>query len=176
MPDTTVVTRTYLEMTAPTQLSVRDAEAARAVPLERLAGHDVARYRTLYAAVGGDWHWRDRAGWSDEEIGTRLALPAVSVWVPRVDGDDAGFFELERHADGSVEIVYFGLLAPFMGLGLGRALLGAAVLRAWGEGAARVWLHTCSLDSPRALPNYVARGFRPYMEERYTVSTERGGG
>jgi len=32
---------------------------------------------------------------------------------------------------------------------------------------ARVWLHTCTLDDPAALPNYVARGFRPFREERY---------
>jgi hypothetical protein len=33
-------------------------------------------------------------------------------------------------------------------------------------GASRVWLHTCSLDGPAALPAYQARGFRIFREER----------
>jgi hypothetical protein len=36
-------------------------------------------------------------------------------------------------------------------------------------GATRVWLHTCTLDSPVALPNYEARGFVRYRSETYTV-------
>jgi len=32
-------------------------------------------------------------------------------------------------------------------------------------GASRVWVHTCTLDHPGALPNYIARGFRVYKEE-----------
>ena len=29
----------------------------------------------------------------------------------------------------------------------------------------RVWLHTCTADHPHALPNYLARGFRPFLEK-----------
>ena len=38
-----------------------------------------------------------------------------------------------------------------------------------GLGPTRVWLHTCTLDDPAALPNYVARGFRPCSTEVYTI-------
>jgi GNAT superfamily N-acetyltransferase len=86
-----------------------------------------------------------------------------------VRGAPAGFFELKAHADGGVEIAYFGLLPEFIGRGLGKHLLTEAVERAWGLGARRVWLHTCSLDDKAALPNYLARGFRPFHEETYTV-------
>ena len=61
-----------------------------------------------------------------------------------------------------VEVAYFGLLPRFIGQGLGGHLLTAAVERAWQRGAKRVWLHTCDLDHPAALPHYQARGFRPY--------------
>jgi hypothetical protein len=33
-----------------------------------------------------------------------------------------------------------------------------------------VWLHTCTLDDPAALPNYRARGFRPYKQETYVIA------
>jgi hypothetical protein len=40
---------------------------------------------------------------------------------------------------------------------------------AWAGQPTRVWLHTCTLDHPNALPNYVRRGFRPVREEVYQV-------
>ena len=86
-----------------------------------------------------------------------------------VDGATAGYFELEAHADGTVEILYFGIAAAWHGRGLGRDLLVNATRRAWERGATRVCLNTCTLDGPHALPNYLARGFVPYREETYEV-------
>ena len=81
------------------------------------------------------------------------------------------FFELERHDDGSVEISYFGLMPMGIGQGLGRALLTTAIDEAWSlkPVPSRVWLHTCTLDHPAALANYLARGFQVTHSERYTV-------
>ena len=89
-----------------------------------------------------------------------------------VAGAPAGYFELERQEDGSTEVAYFGLLQEYLGRGLGKHLLTAAVHQAWQTGANRVWLHTCTLDDPAALPNYLKRGFKPFKEEKYftTVS------
>ena len=70
-------------------------------------------------------------------------------------------------------IQLFGLLPEFSGKGLGKWLLVEAVERAWSLGASRVWLHTCTLDSPAALPNYLARGFKPFRTERYEVEGVR---
>jgi len=101
-----------------------------------------------------------------------LTSPNVSVWELLVDGESGGYFELYRHADESVEIDYFGLTPTFIGRGLGGLLLTRAVREAWALGARRVWLHTCTLDSPNALPGYQARGFRPYKTERLEVDIE----
>jgi GNAT superfamily N-acetyltransferase len=130
-----------------------------------------ATYRALYRGVGAAHHWYDRAAWSDVRIDEHLARPEVRVWVMRVDGEPAGFFELEAHADdGSMEIAYFGLLGAFHGRGLGRHLLGVAIAAATATDPSHVWLHTCTLDAPAALPNYVAQGFRPVRVERYTTT------
>jgi ribosomal protein S18 acetylase RimI-like enzyme len=126
-------------------------------------------YRTLYRDVGERWHWRDRLAWSDERLTRHLEREDVAVYVVRVGDDIAGYFELERHEDQSVEIAYFGIRPEFFGRGLGGELLTRAVQEAWRFGAARVWLHTCTLDSPRALPNYLARGFQAFKEEWYTA-------
>ena len=73
--------------------------------------------------------------------------------------------------DDSVEVAYFGLVPEALGRGLGKHLLSCAVRDAWALGPARVWLHTCTLDHPNALPNYVARGFVPYKTEEYEVDS-----
>src|SRR5207302_10488113 len=95
----------------------------------------------------------------------------ISFWVMYRQGAPVGYFELRRDTD-AVEIVYFGLLPEFVGRGLGKALLTVAVRRAFELGAARVWLHTCTLDHPAALPNYLARGFKEYHKESYTIERQ----
>lgn len=121
--------------------------------------------RFLYTAVGSRWVWYSRLPWDRARWLERLESPDVEMWVAYVAGTPAGYFEIERHDDETVEIVYFGLLPDFLGKGLGGALLTDAVRRAWEMGAKRVSVHTCDLDGPQALRNYEARGFRVFKTE-----------
>lgn len=119
-----------------------------------------------YRSVGGPWHWVDRAPWSREQWGAwadRPELHLVTCWAgPAL----AGYYELEQQADGAVEIAYFGLTARAVGHGVGGWLLGCALEHAWRLPATqRVWVHTCTLDSPAALPNYRSRGMRVFAEQ-----------
>jgi GNAT superfamily N-acetyltransferase len=162
----TEVERTYLEMTS--RAALRDAAApAPGVRVEHARACPPSFYRYLYAEVGRAWRWTDRSAWTDDEIRTHLGQPGVAVHVLYQAGAPAGYFELARHDDGSCEIAYFGLLPEAMGRGLGKYLLTCAVDAAWDTGTSRVWLHTCTLDGPAALPNYLARGFHPYKRETY---------
>jgi len=168
------VTRTYLEMTDAAALRPAACPDPRA-RIERVEGCPASFFRYLYAEVGRRYHWVDHLGWTDDELRARLADPAVSLHLVTVAGAPAGYFELERHRDGSVEIAYFGLLPEFLGRGLGKWLLTEAVRTAWSCGPDRVWLHTCTLDDPAALPNYLARGFRPIRAETYATDLGDGG-
>jgi ribosomal protein S18 acetylase RimI-like enzyme len=77
-----------------------------------------------------------------------------------VDGERAGYFELEPHVDrGFCQVAYFGLLADYHGLGIGGHALTAAIRRAF-ELAPRVTVSTATTDGPHALTNYEARGMR----------------
>lgn len=167
MPPADVV-RTYLEL--PSRDALRGAPAPRAgLRVVREHPCPVPLFRELYRGVGAAYHWTDRDAWSDAQLAEHFARADVAVWVLR-DGETlAGYFELESHPDGSVEIVHFGLMPAAIGRGTGKFLLTRAVEEAWNAGATRVWLHTCSLDGPAALPNYLARGFVPFREERYVA-------
>ena len=73
----------------------------------------------------------------------------------------------ELHPGDEAEIVTFGLVPEFVGKGLGGSALTLGVQQAWALAPSvnRVWLHTSSLDHPRALPNYHRRGFRTFKTE-----------
>jgi ribosomal protein S18 acetylase RimI-like enzyme len=171
MPPVQVI-RTYLEMTSPGEL--RPSPVPEPAPrLEEVRQCPVSFFRYLYGEVGRAFHWTDRLGWDDTAIATYLADPATSLWLLSWQGAPAGYFELRASGDGAVEIAYFGLLPEYFGRGWGGYLLTRAVQTAWERGAARVWLHTCTLDHPAALPNYLRRGFRRVREETYTAHPAR---
>jgi GNAT superfamily N-acetyltransferase len=160
------VTRTYLEMREPAQLQAARCDDPR-VGVEQIHDCAASLFRYLYVEVGRDYHWIDRLPWTDEDIVAHLNRPEISFWLMTDDGASAGYFELRRCEDGSVEIAYFGLLPGFLGRGLGKYLLTCATEQAWADGANRVWLHTCTLDDPAAMPNYLKRGFLPFKTEKY---------
>ena len=169
-PSTIQVTRTYLEMRDASELLAARRDDPR-VRIEQMLDCSPAFYRTLYVEVGQNYHWIDRLPWTDEQIAAHLRLPENSVWLMTYDGETSGYFELRKCEDGSVEVAYFGLMPQFIRRGLGKHLLTCATEQAWTDGANRVWLHTCTLDDPAALPNYLKRGFRPFKTEKYSIDT-----
>ena len=155
------ITTWYLEMTSPEEL--RPARAVEGFEVRRIDPPDPVLSRRMYDLVGGPWRWTDRLGWDGMRWSAHLGRPGVQTWMGYLEGEPVGYAELGRSGT-DIELVSFGLLPGFAGRGLGGALLEAATRAAWAQGAARVWLHTCSLDSPAALPSYERRGFRQYDE------------
>src|SRR5215212_8978799 len=147
----TTVTITHLEMTSPAQLRPKAAPRA-GLAIARVPFPMPELNRFFYTAVGGAWYWIDRLAWTYADWLKYLDRPELQTWVITEGGVPAGFFELETQPGDDVEIAYFGLLTQ-------------TVEKAWAMGAKRVWVHTCDLDHPRALANYLARGFRPFKTE-----------
>jgi GNAT superfamily N-acetyltransferase len=152
------VTITYLEMTGTSEIVPFDGERRLNVLRAEIPCPELNRF--FYVAVGADWWWHDRLDWGRERWLGWLDRPELETWIGYLQGTPVGYFELESQPGGQVQIAYFGLLPSFIGRGLGAELLAAAAERAWQLAETRVWVHTCTLDHPRALPNYQARGFR----------------
>lgn len=157
---------TYLELRAPAEL--RPAQVVDALSV-RLVFPPVPGFnRRCYETIGAQWHWRDRLGWSDDDWARWLATPGVRTWEFLYEGrPGVGYAELATDAAGSTEIVYFGLMPEFVGRGVGGDSLSRIVEVAWSLPSERVWLNTCTLDSPMAILNYEARGF-----QRFKVAEE----
>lgn len=155
----------YLELRRPSEL--RPARVPEGVVVTLAEVPVGALNRFFYAEVGRGHHWIDRAGWS--EAAWQRHAESVATWLVTDHGTPAGYAELARHRDGTVNIAFFGLLERFRGRGIGGHFLTEVVRQAWEAGATRVTLNTCELDGPGALHNYRARGFtvvRETIEQR----------
>lgn len=127
---------------------------------------DPSLNQQLYRAVGSTWQWTDRLNWDDTQWSKYVARNNLTTWIGYLKGERVGYFELESQDDGNVEIMYFGLLPEFIGMGLGGILLTAAAQCAWREPhTTRVWVHTCSNDHKHAMANYQKRGFQLFKTE-----------
>jgi GNAT superfamily N-acetyltransferase len=168
-------TVTYLEMRAPPDRAPVPPPHDGVV-LVHARRPNVAYYRFLCNTVGAPWLWVDRRRLDDAQLASILDDPRVEVHVAMVDGVPAGYAELDRRAEvetGDVELAYFGLMPSFIGRGLGPWLLDAAIRRAFTTATARrLWVHTQTLDHPKALPLYRALGFVPYKTEEITVDAQ----
>ena len=122
-------------------------------------------YRTLYDAVGNDWNWVNRRLMSDDELRQIIHDDLVEIYVLHVEAAPAGYAELDRRADGQIELAYFGLLPEFTGKGLGKYLLNWTIRKAWTYAPRRIWVHTCVLDHAAALPMYLGAGFEIFDEK-----------
>ncbi len=163
---------TYLEMRA------RPLQPPLPVPQGKLAlmraqPCTASFYRYLYSAVGEPWLWYVRRGWSDERLSRWLARAEVELSVLYAGGVPAGYFELERLPSGETELCYFGLVAEFIGRGLGAWFLHAAVEAGWQGATQRLWVHSSTFDHPRALRLYQRAGFQVYRRQQVTFDDPR---
>jgi GNAT superfamily N-acetyltransferase len=119
----------------------------------------------MYDAVGKDYHWLSRRKLSDEELAAILGDPRDELHVLHVEGTPAGLAELDRSRPDEIELVQFGPMPEYIGQGLGRWFLQWTIDRAWSYQPRRFWLHTCTLDHPAALSNYLKAGFVVFKQE-----------
>lgn len=128
----------------------------------------VVEYRRLYNTVGGPWLWWLRRMMPDDALRRHLAQKTVSIYVLRVHGQAAGFFETETASWPDVNLNYFGLMPGMIGKGLGAPLLAAAIDSVFIRGSLvrAMTVNTCTADHPRALPNYLAAGFKEVRRVR----------
>lgn len=152
---------THLEMLDKPVLSTIES----GLSLEKWIKPPVADYLALFRAVGEPWLWTSRLLMAEDEVRDIIHHPETDIYVVR-DGDAVvGFIELDFADPGQCEIGFFGLVAAMNGKGHGRWMMNQALDKAWRDGIRRVWLHTCTQDSPRALPFYQQSGFRIFKQQ-----------
>ena len=112
--------------------------------------------------MGADYSWIDRLVWSDRQWRAWAARVETHWWSCAASRSATSS---SSRSELGTKIAIFGLLGGFHGRGLGGHALTLALRRGF-ELRPRVWLTTCSLDSPAALPNYRARGLEVFRVEQ----------
>ena len=154
---------THLEMRAPAPL--RPVPMPEGVTLERVASPAPDWYRDLFRRVGADWLRVSRLREDDARLGAILDSPEVEVFALVRGGRAEGLMELDFRVKGACELAFFGLTPTLIGTGAGRALMNAAIERAWARPIALFHVHTCTNDSPGALGFYRRSGFVPVRQQ-----------
>lgn len=133
----------------------------------------VEEYRALFRRVGEPWLWVSRLLMDQEKLQKILRDPAIEISIIKDNEKPVGFIELDFRTSGQCEIAFFGLVSEYNGKGHGRWLMQQALDQAWRDSVKRVWLHTCTQDSPRALPFYLHCGFRIFAQQFDSMADPR---
>lgn len=153
----------YLEMLSPSRRAV--PAPCDGLSVLHVVTPTVGEYRELYNAVGREFYWLSRRKLADAALASVIQHPLNELHVLHVAGTPAGFAEFDRRTPNEIELVQFGLTREFIGRGLGKWFLQWTINQAWGYQPRRFWLHTCTLDHPAALPNYLGAGFVLFKQE-----------
>jgi GNAT superfamily N-acetyltransferase len=162
-----------------TSLHMLERPKPRALPssdlrLDRWREPSPDRYRTLFRRVGEPWLWFSRLVMDEAALIAIIHHPSVEIYaVTDARGIELGLLELDFRDAGTCELSFFGLVPELTGRGDGRWLMGHALALAWRPDVTRVWVHTCTLDHPRALNFYRAQGFVPYGRAVETFTDPR---
>ncbi|MEE4187861.1 MAG: GNAT family N-acetyltransferase [Roseobacter sp.] len=152
---------TYLEMRSPQYHGSRLPDGVRFEPFAA----DVESYRALFRRVGQEWLWYGRLRMPAAELAATLAHPDVHLFTLTKAGKPEALLELDFRVQGACELAYFGLTDALIGSGAGAYLMDRAVERAFETGIKRFHVHTCTIDSPRALGFYRRSGFTAVRQE-----------
>lgn len=165
-----------------TTLEMRERPRARPLPdsplrLVRWKTPEADAYRTLFRRVGAPWLWFSRLAMHERALLAIIQDSAVEVYaVADARGIEVGLLELDFREHGQCELSYVGLVPELAGHGHGRWLMAHALQLAWRADVTRVWVHTCTLDHPRALGFYHASGFTPIARTIETFADPRVAG
>ncbi len=132
------------------------------------------KYRALFRRIGEPWLWFSRLIMDEARLAGILHAPAVETFdVADPRGIEIGLLELDFREKETCELSFVGLVPELAGQGHGRWLMAHALMRAWRPDVTRVWVHTCTLDHPKALGFYRASGFVPFARAVETFPDPR---
>jgi len=162
------ILRYFLEILSINQLKNINSEKEKLyVKKERILNHNLSKF--LYREVGRDYSWTDRLSWTDQEWENLVSSTNYQLFTLYYNFDLAGYYEIIFDEDKNFEIAYLGIFKQYFGKKIGSFLLSSAIQNSFNQGAKRVWVHTCTLDHPNALKNYLARGMKIFKHEEINL-------
>ena len=131
---------------------------------ERTENPDLDWYTRLLRRVGTNHLWYQRLILWPEAIAAKIAAPATVIHALLVDGEAEGIAELDLSEPGAAELVYFGVTPDLAGQGAAHFMMERLIASAFAHPIKRLWLHTNTIDHPRAMAFYRRAGFTPVRQ------------
>ena len=161
--------RNYLELT-----SFKDFKEVKKpsddFSVELTNPKDFQLNKFFYKNIGKNCQWIDRLVWTDLDWTKYVSDEKLFTYILKSKDEIAGYFELLFNKDTKeAEIAYFGILEEYFGKKLGGYFLSEAIKISFNMRCLRVKVHTCSLDHPNALLNYISRGMKVFKEEEIKI-------
>jgi ribosomal protein S18 acetylase RimI-like enzyme len=139
--------------------------------LEKKSIIDLCKF--FYKEVGRDFFWRDRLKWSNHDWLDYVNNDFFKLYILKYNNRLAGYYELLYDPKtNAMEIPYLGIFKEFYGKKIGGYLLTDALSTSFKQKISKVWVHTCTLDHPNALKNYLARGMKIFKTEKIFFNPE----
>ena len=124
----------------------------------------------FYKQIGKKYRWTDRLVWTNLQWSNYVSNKNLETYVIKNGNDLAGYFELIFHPEKKeIELAYLGLFEDYYGKGIGGYALSTAIIKSFEKKIKRMWVHTCTLDHPNAIKNYLARGMKIFKEENLNI-------
>ena len=162
------VFRYFLEILSINELkSTQYSTEKTYIKKEIILNHDLSKF--LYREIGKDYSWKDRLLWTDQEWMSLVSSTNYQLFTLSINSNLAGYYEIILGTNKNFEIAYFGIFKEYFGKKIGSFLLSSAIQNSFDQGAKRVWVHTCTLDHPNALKNYLARGMKIFKYEEISL-------
>jgi len=163
------VSRFFLEINSIKELKYsKYFENDLSIKKENKTNKDLPKF--LYKEIGKDYNWKDRLDWSDDNWIRLISNPNYGLYTIFKNADLVGYYELISDEHKNFEIAYFGIFKEYFKKKIGGFLLCHAIEDSFCKGAKRVWVHTCTLDHPNALKNYIARGMKIFKSEELNIN------
>mgnify|MGYP003645222921 CR=1 FL=1 len=142
----------------------------------RVEAPDLDWYVDLLRRVGSSHLWYQRLIQSRDAIADKIADPSTVIHALSVDGRAEGIAELDLSEDRTGELVYFGVTPGLVGTGAARFMMARLLAFAFSQPVERLWLHTNTIDHPKAMAFYRRFGFVPVRQMLELADDPRLGG
>jgi len=164
-----IIFRKYLEIRSISSLRIVLAPSEKYF-LSLVEKNDFQLNKFFYKNIGKKYNWVDRLKWSDQNWMKYISNKNLYTFILKENDELVGYFELIFYPENKeVEFAYLGILEEYYGKKLGGYLLSEAIKQAFSLNIKRAWVHTCSLDNPNALFNYISRGMKIFKEEEIKI-------
>ncbi|MBX7146896.1 MAG: hypothetical protein K1X44_06270 [Alphaproteobacteria bacterium] len=141
-------------------LNLKSFSAHQDLEVSKINHIPISYYRFLYNTIGAPWLWYERRLISDQELSNYIHHPDIHIHILYKQKIPIGYSEINLKNKKRIDFVYFGLMPWILGQGIGSWFLDWNLNYIWFFNPDEILINTCTLDHPKALPNYLNVGFK----------------